>query len=49
MDLQKGYELSGTYIPVAYYTVTSIKNRLVERTRYIMKCLDARPMLFIWR
>lgn len=27
MDLQKGYELSGTYIPVAYYTVTSIKNK----------------------
>lgn len=27
MDLQRGYELSGTYIPAAYYTVTSIKNK----------------------
>lgn len=27
MDLQKGYEISGTYIPVAYYTITSIKNK----------------------
>ena len=24
MDLWKGYELSRTYVPVAYYTITSI-------------------------
>lgn len=27
MDLWKGYELSRTYVPAAYYTITSIKSK----------------------
>ena len=27
MDLWKGYELSRTYIPAAYYTITSIRRK----------------------
>ena len=48
MDLWKGYELSRTYVPAAYYTITSIKSKN-GRANPLTRCSVERHTLFTWR
>lgn len=49
MDLWKGYELSRTYVPAAYYTITSIKSKTAEQIHCMTRCSVERHTLFTWR
>ena len=49
MDLWKGYELSRTYIPAAYYTITSIRSKNGRANPFMTRRLGERHTLFTWR
>lgn len=49
MDLWKGYELSRTYVPAAYYTITSIKSKNGRANPLHDEVLGRKATLFTWR